>query len=262
MQGVRRQPTRKLAPGIRRHVPARRRHIAEGTDHLLFLLALILPAPLVAAGGRWGGYAGWRAAFRRIIKVETPFTVGHLITLVFGALGWVRLPGSLVESAIALSILVSAVHTLVPVFRGGEVFIAGGFGLVHGLAFASTLTGFGFDPWTMVSSVLGFNLGIEAVQLLVILAAMPWLVLLARSHVYGPFRVAGASLTGIAATAWLAERAFGFDNLIAPLVEGVASHAYWLLAGLVVLTGIVVVAEDEMNLRRWSRRIGELDSTP
>ena len=41
------------------------------------------------------------------------------------------------------------------------------------LAFASTLTGFGFDSWTMVSSVLGFNLGIEAVQLLVILAAMP-----------------------------------------------------------------------------------------
>ena len=211
------------------------RHIAEGTDHLLFLLALILPAPLVAAGGRWGGYAGWKTAFRRIVKVVTAFTLGHSITLVFGALGWVRLPGALVESAIALSILVSAVHALVPVFRGREVFIAGGFGLVHGLAFASTLTGFGFDPWTMVSSVLGFNLGIEAVQLLVILAAMPWLVLLARSRVYGPFRIAGAALTGIAAAAWLAERAFGWANPIVPLVEGVASHALWLLAGLVVL---------------------------
>ncbi len=139
------------------------RHIAEGTDHLLFLLALILPAPLVAAGGRWGGYAGGKTAFRRIVKVVTAFTLGHSITLVFGALGWVRLPGALVESAIALSILVSAVHALVPIFRGREVFIAGGFGLVHGLAFAATLTGFGFDPLTMVSSVLGFNLGIEAV---------------------------------------------------------------------------------------------------
>ena len=57
-----------------------------------------------------------------------------------GALGWVRLPGAVVESAIALSILVSAVHALVPIFRGREVFIAGGFGLVHGLAFAATLT--------------------------------------------------------------------------------------------------------------------------
>ena len=192
------------------------RHIAEGTDHLLFLLALILPAPLVAAGGRWGGYAGWKTALRRIVKVVTAFTLGHSITLVFGALGWVRLPGAVVESAIALSILVSAVHALVPIFRGREVFIAGGFGLVHGLAFAATLTGFGFDPLTMVSSVLGFNLGIEAFQLLVILAAMPWLVLLARSRVYGPFRIAGAALTGIAAAAWFAERAFGWANPIVP----------------------------------------------
>jgi hypothetical protein len=214
------------------------RHIAEGTDHLLFLLALILPAPLVAAGGRWSGYAGAKTAFRRIIKVVTAFTLGHSVTLVVGALGWVRLADAVVESAIALSILVSVVHALVPIFRGKEVYIAGGFGLVHGLAFASTLTGFGFDPLTLVSSVLGFNLGIEAFQLLVILGVMPWLVLLARSRVYGPFRIAGATLTGIAAVAWFAERAFGWVNPLAPLVESAASHSLWLLAGLVVLASL------------------------
>jgi hypothetical protein len=232
------------------------RHIAEGTDHLLFLLALILPAPLVAVSGRWGGYAGWKTAFRRIVKVVTAFTLGHSITLVFGALGWARLPGTVIESAIALSILVSAVHALVPIFRGPEVFIASGFGLVHGLAFAATLTGFGFDPLTLASSVLGFNLGIEAFQLLVILAAMPWLVLLARSRAYGPFRIAGAALTGIAAAAWFAERAFGWVNPIAPLVESVASHALWLLAGLVVLTVAAIVAENEMNPRIQSDILG------
>src|SRR4051812_2116462 len=137
------------------------RHIAEGTDHLLFLLALLLPAPLVAAGGRWGGYAGGGMALRRIVKIVTAFTLGHSLTLVFGALGWARLPGALVEAAIAVSIFVSAVHALVPIFRGREIFLAGGFGLVHGLAFAATLTGFGFDPLTLTSSVLGFNLGIE-----------------------------------------------------------------------------------------------------
>ncbi len=231
------------------------RHIAEGTDHLLFLLALILPAPLVAANGRWGGYAGWKTACRRIVKVVTAFTLGHSITLVFGALGWVRLPGALVESAIALSILVSAVHAFVPVFRGREVLIAGGFGLVHGLAFATTLAGFGFDPLTMVLSVLGFNLGIEAVQLLVILAAMPWLVLLAPSRVYGPFRNTGAALTAIAAAAWLAERTFGWANPIVPLVESVAAHALWLLTGLVVLSVAVTVAENERNPGRQSQKI-------
>lgn len=86
------------------------RHIAEGTDHLLFLLALLLPAPLVAVGMRWGGYAGGGVALRRITKVVTALTLGHSVTLVVGALGLVRLPSALVESAIALSILVSAAH--------------------------------------------------------------------------------------------------------------------------------------------------------
>jgi hypothetical protein len=219
------------------------RHIAEGTDHLLFLLALILPAPLLAVRWRWSGYAGGATALRRIVKVVTAFTIGHSFTLVLGALGWARLPGTLIESAIAFSILVSAVHALVPIFRGREVFIAGGFGLVHGLAFAATLMDFGLDPWTLASSVLGFNLGIEAFQLLVILAAMPWLVALARSHAYVPLRIAGASLTGIAAAAWFAERALGWGNPIAPVVETVVSHALWLLAGLAVLTVAAVVAE-------------------
>src|SRR5262249_20013928 len=181
------------------------RHIAEGTDHLLFLLALILPAPLVATGRRWGGFAGVQTALRRIIKVVTAFTLGHSITLMFGALGWARLPSTLVESAIALSILVSAIHALIPIFQSREALIAGGFGLVHGLAFAATLTDFGFDPWTLISSVLGFNLGIEAFQLLVIMTAMPWLVLLARSRIYGPLRIAAALLTATAAAAWFAE---------------------------------------------------------
>ena len=241
------------------------RHIAEGTDHLLFLLALILPAPLVAVGRRWGGYAGGGMALRRIVKVVTAFTLGHSATLVLGALGWARLSGAVVESAIALSILVSAVHALVPIFRGREVFIAGGFGLVHGLAFAATLTGFSFDPWTLVSSVLGFNLGIEAFQLLVILAAMPGLVLLARSRVYGPFRVAGAALTGIAAAAWFVERALGWANPVAPLVEGVASHALWLLAAMVIIAAAATVAESKLQGRGQSLgfgRAGKPDPAP
>jgi hypothetical protein len=194
-------------------------------------------------GGRWTGYAGARTAFRRIIKIVTAFTVGHSITLVLGALGWVSLPGALVESAIALSILVSAVHALVPIFRGREVFIAGGFGLVHGLAFAATLTGFGFDPLTLVSSVLGFNLGIEAFQVVVIVATMPWLVMLARSRFYTPFRITGAMLTGVVAAGWFAERAIGWENSIEPFVEVVASHALWLLAGLAMLAVVVTISE-------------------
>ena len=171
-----------------------------------------------------------------------------------------HLPGAVVESAIAFSILVSAVHALVPIFRGREVYIAGGFGLVHGLAFAATLTEFGFDPLTLVSSVLGFNLGIEAFQLLVIVVAMPWLVLLARSRVYAPFRIAGATLTGVAAALWFAERALGWSNPIDPLVESVASHGLWLLGGLVVLSVTATVAEIEF--RGPDRKPGPTSATP
>jgi hypothetical protein len=80
---------------------------------------------------------------------------------------------------------------------------------------------------------------------------MPWLVLLARSRAYGPFRVAGASATGLAAAAWLLERALGWVNPIAPLVDAVASHAMWLLAGLATLA--VVATRRELSAFRPSQ---------
>ena len=233
------------------------RHIAEGTDHLLFLLALLLPAPLIAAGGRWGGYAGGRAALRRIVKITSAFTVGHSLTLLLGAVGWVRLPGTFIESAIAVSIFISASHALVPIFRGKEIFIAGGFGLVHGLAFSETLTGFGFDPITLASSVLAFNLGIEAVQILVIVITMPWLLLLAQTPVYSSFRIVGSCLTGVAAAAWFLERALGWPNPVAPLVEMAAAHALWLVAGLAVLSVSAYLTDLHSAARRPLKALRE-----
>jgi len=210
------------------------RHIAEGMDHLLFLLALLLPSPLLAmpAARRWGGYAGGKEAFRRIAKVVTAFTIGHSATLVLGALGWVHLPSAVIESAIALSIFVSAVHAFRPIFCGREVIIAASFGLVHGLAFAETLTGFGFNTVTLVSSILGFNLGIEAFQLVVVLVTMPSLVLLAGTAVYPRFRALGAIVTGVAAACWFFERAFGWPNPVGLWVERAAGFAPWMVAGL------------------------------
>ena len=85
---------------------------------------------------------------------------------------------------------------------------------------------------------------------------MPWLVLLARSRVYGPVRIAGAVLTGIAAAAWFVERAFGWVNPIGPIVESVAAHALWILAGLVALTLVATVAENQSRSRE--RRSGSV----
>ncbi len=121
-------------------------HIAEGTDHLLFLLALLLPAPLLLRNGTWAGPVSVRLCLLRIGAVVTAFTVGHSVTLAVGALKVIHVPGRPIEVLIAVSILVSAAHALRPLFPGREAVIAGCFGLVHGMAFAGTLAELGLGP--------------------------------------------------------------------------------------------------------------------
>lgn len=210
-------------------------HIAAGTDHLLFLLALLLPAPLLLTRQRrWGTSGGWRYSLSRVLWIVTAFTLGHSLTLVAGAIGWVRLPGQPVEVLIAVSILVSAIHAFRPLFAGREAVVAAGFGLVHGLAFAGTLANLDLDSGRMALSILGFNLGIEAMQLLVIAVTMPWLILLSRLEAYAGIRLVGAFFAGISALAWLAERITGNANPVTALVETVAAYSSWLLAGLAI----------------------------
>lgn len=214
------------------------RHIAEGTDHLLFLLMLLLPATRIASQRRWSQPAGAARSIRETVKIVTAFTIGHSLTLIAGALGGAQLPVQLVEVLIALSILVSAIHAWRPLFAGREVLIAAGFGLVHGLAFASVLRGFGIDRSTLWLSVLGFNLGVEAMQLLVVILTMPWLILLSGSPAYRVARIGGAALGGIAAGGWILQRACGIDTRIPAAVEMLAAHAPWLLVLLaIVATG-------------------------
>jgi hypothetical protein len=210
------------------------RHIAEGTDHLLFLLALLLPAPLLIKRSRWGGFAGTRRSLSQILKVVTAFTIGHSITLALAAFGVVHLPSRPIEVLIAVSILVSAVHALRPVFPGREAVIAGFFGLIHGLAFAATLEQLGVGRWERLAGIAGFNLGIEAMQLIVVAATMPSLLLLSRARAYSLLRVGGACFAGLAAMGWIAERLLGLHNSFDVIVGGLAHRAGWIAAALLI----------------------------
>lgn len=207
-------------------------HIAEGTDHLLFLLALLLPVSLVARSGHWAEPDSPRNSVRKVIKIVTAFTVGHSLTLALGALGVVHLPARPIEIGIALSILVSAIHAARPLLLRREALLAGVFGLVHGLAFAETLTELGLGPKTLTLSLLGFNLGIELIQLCIVAVTVPWLLLLGRTRYYTPFRLGGAAVAGFAAVAWLLERVLGKPNGGVALVEALGRHAGWLLLAL------------------------------
>ncbi|MFF4059324.1 HupE/UreJ family protein [Streptomyces sp. NPDC001668] len=208
-------------------------HILTGTDHLLFLLILLLPAPLAASGGRWNGLVGARSALARIARITLAFTAGHSVALAATALVRPDIPGRPVEAFIAASILVGAIHAIRPLFPGKEALVAGVFGLGHGMAFSFVLAEMQLNTGQLVTSLFGFNLGIELVQLLLVCLALPSLLVLARLRIQPVLRLTGAVLTGTAALGWLADR-LGLANPVARGADSAGSHTTVLLATLAV----------------------------
>jgi hypothetical protein len=233
------------------------RHIAGGTDHLLFLLALLLPAPLIALGSRWAGFAGVRHSLLRILRIVSAFTIGHSITLALAALGLVRVPSRPIEVLIAVSILLSAIHALRPVFPGREAAIAAFFGLIHGLAFASTLGQLGLGRWERVAGILGFNLGIETMQLIVVVATMPSLVLLSHGREYSVLRIGGALFAGCASLGWIVERLLNVHSSVDLIVDGVAHHAVWV-AGVLFLISLASMLVAQGPPHRVAEVVGDV----
>jgi hypothetical protein len=212
------------------------RHIADGTDHLLFLLALLLPSPLLVMGPKWGPPTSVRQSLLRTLGIVTAFTIGHSITLSLAALGAVTIPSRPVEVLIAVSIFVSAVHAFRPIFPGKEALIAGFFGLIHGLAFAATLDRLGLGRWERVAGILSFNLGIETMQMLVVAAILPSLILLSGMRGYPVFRIGAAIFAGAASAGWVAERLFGVNGDVDMIVNAFAQHSAWIAVSLFLIS--------------------------
>ena len=196
-------------------------HIWIGFDHILFLLALLLPAVLVYAvtlGGtrRWTGVASFRVAFTEVLWVVTAFTVAHSITLTLAALQIIELPSRVVESAIAASVVLAAANNLWPMVEKRRWLVAFSFGLIHGFGFASVLTELGLPKDALVLSLLGFNLGVEIGQLAIVAVFLPVAYLMRNSVLYrkGLF-MGGSFLTMLVALVWLAERAFNLKLISA-----------------------------------------------
>lgn len=211
-------------------------HIAEGTDHLLFLLVLLLPAPLLAVGSRWQRSFGVRRSLLRIAGIVTAFTVGHSLTLTLAAMNVVHVPSRPVEILIALSILISAIHALRPIFPGREAWIAAFFGLIHGLAFATTLDRLGLSHWDRVVGILAFNLGIETMQMIVVALILPSLLLMIRTPVYPVLRIGGAVFACAASSAWIVERVWNVQTPVDAIVNGIARTGIWDAAVLFALS--------------------------
>jgi hypothetical protein len=183
-------------------------HIWAGLDHLLFLVALLLPSVLRRDGGQWKPLPAFRPAFLDVLKIVTSFTVAHSLTLSLAALGLVQLPSRLVELAIALSVVLAAVNNLKPFLGGDRWLVAFALGLLHGFGFSATLVDLQLSGAQLLWSLLGFNLGVELGQLAVLVVFVPVAFVVRGTVAYRRIALMGGSAAILLVSCvWLAERA-------------------------------------------------------
>jgi hydrogenase/urease accessory protein HupE len=175
------------------------RHIFSGYDHIAFLLGLLLAT----------------LRLREVVKIVTAFTLAHSLTLLLSALRLVSIPSRLTESMIAASIVCVAVENLLGARdRPYRWAVAFGFGLVHGLGFASDLRERLARSTSVLWPVVSFNIGVEIGQLAIVLAALPLLVLLRKALASGDeapsrvLRLGSLPILGLGLY-WLVQRGLG-----------------------------------------------------
>ena len=217
-------------------------HIWIGFDHILFLMALLMPSVLrrwrrgeisappkgdvftLTPGSRilrredqtwgWEAVTEFRPAFWNVLKIVTAFTLAHSTTLSLAALEVFNLPLRLVESTIAASIVVGALNNLYPIVVSRLWVVAFFFGLIHGFGFARVLAEVGLPQNALLVPLVGFNVGVEIGQLAIVAVFLPLAFGLRRSWVYQRVvLVLGSAVIALVALAWMVERIFNFKVL-------------------------------------------------
>jgi hypothetical protein len=189
-------------------------HIWKGVDHVLFLLTLLLPSVLCRRAGAWEAVHSFRPVALDVTSIVTSFTVAHSITLFLAAREILQIPPALIESIIAISVILAAVNNVIPFLRGKTWLFAFGFGLVHGFGFANVFQDLGQSTVGMIAPLLAFNLGVELGQLAIVAAFLPVAFLLRRKSAYRIFALQSASVViALIAATWTLERSLDFKAL-------------------------------------------------
>jgi hypothetical protein len=167
------------------------KHIFLGYDHIAFLMALLFVK-----------------RFADLLKIITAFTVAHTITLALAVLQIVRIQPQLVEIGIAVTIMYVAAENLWKQDHAYRWLLTFGFGLVHGFGFASVLRELGLPSGGLARSLLSFNLGVEAGQIVIVAALWPLLWWINRQPVAYVLRVVVSLLIFLLGAAWFLQRTF------------------------------------------------------
>ncbi|WP_310392668.1 HupE/UreJ family protein [Hymenobacter sp.] len=169
--------------------------IPLGFDHILFIVSLYILEPRL----------------KPVLWQATAFTVAHSITLGLAMYGLISPPSHIIEPIIALSILFVAIENIITDrLNPWRVAIVFGFGLVHGMGFASVLTGLGLPPKDYFGSLISFNVGVELGQVAVILLAWALVGRWASRKIWYKQRVVVpvSVVIGLVAAYWTVERVF------------------------------------------------------
>ena len=203
------------------YIPVGFEHILPmGLDHILFVLGLFFLSTRL-------GPLLWQVS---------AFTLAHTVTLALGALGYVNIPGSIVEPIIAASIVYVAVENIfahsLHRWRPVVIFI---FGLLHGLGFASVLGEFGLPESQFIPALVGFNIGVEFGQLTVIAIAFLLVVLAQRIDALKVDPRTGQVVYGVVALSFVALGFLLNGPVFADLMGAGAPVFLWPLAALCAL---------------------------
>lgn len=177
-------------------------HLLEGYDHMAFLLALVLPLQLRLTGTLAPGTSKSTKVWWALLRTITAFTIGHSITLMLATFGWTQASPNWVEPVIALSIGVTALLNLRPVKWVRTDVLALSFGMVHGFGFAGLLQEAAAPTGLLSWALAGFNLGVEAGQLIAVAAWVMASQLVVGRRWYATVVVRGGSVVLTLLAAW------------------------------------------------------------
>lgn len=184
-------------------------HIWTGFDHVLFLVSLLLPAVMVYSAKSWQPSQHLKTTFFDVLKVVTAFTVAHSITLTLATLQVIVLPSRWVEATIAASVILAAMNNIFPFLLKKRWLAAFIFGLVHGFGFAAVLGDLGLHKGALIIALIGFNVGVEIGQIVILSAFVPIAYALRQSWFYKHIIFYGGSIIiAIIASLWFTERIF------------------------------------------------------